>query len=115
MTRSADKVKDKSWSAADDNEPIHMWFNLSYSNYLCLPRSVLQSTPVEWQRRFVQCLEELSEMIEGLEDFPSSYKVQAQDGDGKFAHDPYSNYDRGRRKVELRASQTDGTAGLKDD
>lgn len=32
----------------EEPEPIHLWFNLTYANYLCLPRSVLQSMPQEW-------------------------------------------------------------------
>lgn len=43
------------------NEPIHEWFELSYAQYLTIPRSVLQSMPQEWQDRFVKCLEELKE------------------------------------------------------
>lgn len=44
---------------ADDREAIHAWFGLTYANYLVLPRSVLQSMPDEWQKRFVEQLEEL--------------------------------------------------------
>lgn len=38
---------------------IHEWFELSYANYLVLPRTLLQSMPAEWQLRMVSCLEEL--------------------------------------------------------
>lgn len=96
---------------SEDSEPIHAWFELSYSNYLCLPRSVLQSMPGEWQRRFVACLEEMDAMTTaaGLEDLPASYKVIAQDIDGKFARDPYAAYERGRRDVFRQAGhETDG-------
>jgi hypothetical protein len=40
-------------------EAVHGWFGLSYSNYLTLPRTLLQSMPDEWQHRFVACLNEL--------------------------------------------------------
>jgi hypothetical protein len=92
---------------SDSSEPVHSWFELSYSNYLCLPRSVLQSMPEEWQRRFVACLEEMDAMTTsaGLEDLPASYKVIAQDEDGKFARDPYAEYERGRRNVFGRAQE----------
>lgn len=48
-------------AAPDDrlNGPIHGWFELSYANYLVVPRARLQSMPVEWQERMVACLEEL--------------------------------------------------------
>ncbi|MEU1088949.1 hypothetical protein ACFYPN_16150 [Streptomyces sp. NPDC005576] len=39
--------------------PIHQWFSLSYTNYVVLPRTLLQSMPTEWQERMVACLNEL--------------------------------------------------------
>ncbi|MGW4803045.1 hypothetical protein [Kitasatospora sp. NPDC004272] len=39
--------------------PIQDHFGLSYANYLVLPRTLLQSMPIEWQQRFVDCLGEL--------------------------------------------------------
>ncbi|MFB7285472.1 hypothetical protein [Actinacidiphila glaucinigra] len=39
--------------------PIHEWFSLSYANYLALPRTLLQSMPIEWQQRMVACLNEM--------------------------------------------------------
>jgi hypothetical protein len=35
----------------NDFELIHNWFELTYAQYLTIPRSILQSMPVEWQRR----------------------------------------------------------------
>lgn len=59
----------------EDPEPIHLWFNLTYANYLVLPRSVLQSMPQPWQARFCTLLDELHELFGGL-DWPS-YDVRA--------------------------------------
>lgn len=39
--------------------PIHEWFSLSYCNYQVLPRTLMQSMPIEWQDRMVACLDEL--------------------------------------------------------
>lgn len=82
-------------------EPIHSWFELTYSSYLVVPRSVLQSMPVEWQRRMVACLEEAREASAGL-DLPTRYQVRARDSSGRFVQDPYADYQRGRRQVKLR-------------
>lgn len=60
---------------ADEHEAIHAWFELTYANYLVLPRSVLQSMPDEWQHRFVGCLEEMGKAY-GYLDWPA-YSVQA--------------------------------------
>jgi hypothetical protein len=64
-----------------DPEPIHGWFGLTYSSYLVLPRTVLQSMPVEWQERFVDLLEELGEAMTkaGIEQ-PAGYWVRPTDG-----------------------------------
>ena len=41
-----------------DDEPVHGYFGLTYANYKVLHRSLMQSMPVEWQRRMVACLTE---------------------------------------------------------
>lgn len=57
-------------------DAVHNYFGLSYSNYLVLHRSLLQSMPCEWQARFVKCLEELNEAFAYVEQ-PSCYEVVA--------------------------------------
>lgn len=84
-----------------DDEPIHGWFGLSYASYLTLQRSVLQSMPLEWQRRFVKCLEELDEAAADLS-CGSCYCVLRRDANGRFIHDPFADYERGRRRIALR-------------
>jgi len=59
-----------------DNDAVHTWFELTYSNYLVLPRTLMQSMPAEWQRRMVACLEELDEAFEHVEQAPG-YNVVA--------------------------------------
>lgn len=77
---------------------IHTWFNLTYANYLVLPRSVLQSMPEEWQHRFVECLNELDQAFGHLE-WPSRYAVSVRRSDGRFARDPIPHYNRGRTRL----------------
>lgn len=79
---------------------IHTWFNLSYANYLTIPRSVLQSMPDEWQRRFVKCLEELNETIDWRQ--AGTYWVRLKDENGRFVPDEFLDYQRGRRKIPHR-------------
>lgn len=57
------------------SESIHGYFGLSYANYLVLPRSLLQSMPDEWQRRFVTELRELNHEFWHVEQAPE-YHVQ---------------------------------------
>lgn len=71
--------------------PIHGWFELSYAQYLTVPRSVLQSMPIEWQERFVKCLEELDETFDWRPE-EGRYWVRLKDGQGKFVHDSLMDY-----------------------
>ena len=87
----------------EDPEPIHGWFQLSYSHYLVLPRSALQSMPVEWQRRLVACLEEMHSALGDLEPHGSNgYWGRAKDANGKMVHDPLREYERGRRRLPMK-------------
>ena len=56
--------------------PIHLWFNLTYSNYLVLHRSMMQSMPVSWQERAVALFDELDGAFPDL-DRPESFIVTA--------------------------------------
>lgn len=87
-------------SAADDSKPVHAWFELSYSSYMVLPRSMLQSMPREWQAKYIALVEEMRETLD-IDDAPGSYVVTAQNGN-KFVKDPFRDYDRGRRVVPKR-------------
>jgi hypothetical protein len=84
-----------------DNEPIHGWFELSYAAYLVLPRSVLQSAPVEWQRKFVECLNELEEMFGDKVPMEGVYEVHLRSDRGVFIEDVYRDYERGRRVIPM--------------
>lgn len=79
-------------------DDIHGWFELTYANYLVLERTLLQSMPGDWQRRMVECLEELRIHFEGLPKSPM-FHVQARDLDGRFMRDPVPHYNRGRSFV----------------
>lgn len=42
-----------------DAKDVHTWFGLTYSNYLVLHRTLLQSMPKAWQHQFTELLDEL--------------------------------------------------------
>lgn len=58
------------------NGPIHEHFGLSYSSYAVLPRTLMQSMPVEWQARMVACLKEMDAAFAHIEQAPC-YDVTA--------------------------------------
>jgi hypothetical protein len=99
------KIKLRKYSLSNETEPVHAWFGLTYSSYLVLQRSILQSTPIKWQRKFIKLIEELEEMASDIEDLPSKYTVQLRDENGRFIKDPYADYDRGRRIVNLKRNE----------
>jgi hypothetical protein len=83
------------------NDHIHEWFELTYAQYLTIPRSVLQSMNQEWQEKFVALLNELDATIDWR---PSEgrYWVQLKDAKGKYVADPLQDYERGRRQIAHR-------------
>lgn len=83
-------------------EPIHEYFGLSYASYLVLPRSVLQSMPVEWQQRFVGCLKELGQMFDRPLPLEGTYYVRVKADIGRYLEDPLQDYERGRYRVPLK-------------
>ena len=58
------------------DKDIHTFFGLSYSNYLVLPRTLLQSMPEEWQHKFVRLLDEYQEAFAHVEQ-ADYYTVEA--------------------------------------
>lgn len=90
------------------DEPIHEYFGLTYSQFLVVSRTALQSMPVAWQRRFVQCLYELENSIDNLEpEWPWAYHVVVRNhSTGKFGSlakaDRLGAYARGRARVSLK-------------
>ena len=82
-------------------DAIHHWFDLSYAQYLTIPRSALQSMPDEWQSEFVALLEELDETIDWRPK-EGRYWVQLKDKKGRYVADPLMDYERGRRRLEQK-------------
>lgn len=91
------------------SEPIHTWFELTYAQYLTIPRSVLQSMDPAWQARFVACLEELDATIDWRPP-EGRYWVELRDAQGRYRRDPLQDYERGRRHIPHR-SKSEGSDG----
>ena len=65
-------------------------------------RNGLQSAPIEWQRRFVECLNELKDMF-GNVPKEGTYEIHLRDNNtGKYIHDVFQNYERGRRIIPMK-------------
>lgn len=81
------------------NDLIGKWLGFSYTRYLVIPRSILQSLPVRIQAKFIRAVKEMQDYFE-CEEIPARgiYKVSLQDGN-LFLKDPLRNYEKGRRKI----------------
>lgn len=87
-------------------DAIHQWFELTYAQYLTIPRSVLQSMPDEWQEKFATLLYELDDTID-WRPAEGRYWVELRDDKGRFVKDPLQDYERGRRHVEHKPHRND--------
>lgn len=74
-------------------ETIHYWFELSYAQYLTVPRSVMEAMPEEWQKKMVKLLNELDETYDWRPD-KGRYWCRLKDDNGRFVHDPLMEYRR---------------------
>ena len=77
---------------------VHEWFELTYAQYLTIPRSVLQSMPEDWQHKMVALLEQMDDTIDWRPKM-GRYWVKLKDDKGRYVADPLMDYDRGRRII----------------
>ena len=61
-----------------DKIDIDLYFGLSYTNYLILHRSILQSMPLDWQHRFTELMGEVEDAMGPVmrEKMPSRYDIR---------------------------------------
>lgn len=79
---------------AESNEPLSLWFELSYAQFLTVPRLVMQSMPVEWQRKMAVLLQEMDETFDWRPK-EGRYWVRLKDNNGRFTDAPLNDYRRG--------------------
>lgn len=85
-----------------DDYAVHGWFSLSYSQYLTVPRSILEAMRGEWQARFVELMNELDETFDWRPE-TGNYWVQLKDGEGKYVRDPFMQYRHPNREAIEKA------------
>lgn len=83
---------------------IAEWFELSYAQFLTVPRLVMESMPTEWQRKMTALLQEMDETFDWR---PSDgrYWVKLKDDNGRFAEAPLGDYRRGSCEHLRRAKE----------
>jgi hypothetical protein len=75
-------------------DPINEWFELSYAQFLTVPRLVMESMPYEWQMKMKALLEEMDNTFDWR---PSEgrYWVKLKDDNGRYCDAPLNDYRHG--------------------
>jgi len=76
------------------HEDLSAWFELSYAQFLTVPRVVMESMPDVWQKRMAQLLRELDEVFDWRPATGRYWVLLRLDG-GRFAAAPLCDYRRG--------------------
>lgn len=97
--------------------PIHVWFELTYAEFLTVPRLVLESMSFEWQEKMANLLDEIDETFDWRPE-EGRYWVKLRDANGCFSHAPLNNYRHGsvehlRKNISL-SPMTPGCADTGD-
>lgn len=76
------------------SEKLADYFELSYAQFLTVPRLVMESMPVEWQDKMADLLREMDDTFDWRPD-SGRYWVKLRDGRGRFHDAPLADYRRG--------------------
>ena len=74
--------------------PLSEWFELSYAQFLTIPRLVMENMPLEWQEKMKALLYELDGTFDWRPE-EGRYWVRLKDNSGRFCDAPLSDYRRG--------------------
>ncbi len=94
----------------DGAEPISTWFELSYAQFLTVPRLVMESMPVEWQYKMTALLEEMDATFD-WRPTEGRYWVRLRDSCGRFSPAPLNDYRRGSIEHLRKPAQTECNNG----
>lgn len=83
------KTKEGKWIES----PIHVFFELSYSSYLVIPRTLLEGMPEDWQHKFVSLLQDMEKVYDN-DKIRDTYNVHLMDAESKVIQDCFADYRR---------------------
>lgn len=85
-------VKDKKGILHES--PINEWFELSYAQFLTVPRIILENMPYEWQVAMKKLLDEMDSTFD-WHPKEGRYWVRLRDGEGRFSAPDLCEYRHG--------------------
>ncbi len=74
--------------------PLSDWFELSYAQFLTVPRLVMESMPLDWQRQMAALLRAMDDTFDWRPK-EGRYWVRLKDDRGRFAYAPLDDYRHG--------------------
>ena len=86
--RGAASIKKVKAMNSFDRKDLHLWFGLSYSAFLVLPRVAMQEMPIEWKEKMAELLNEYDETINTSAFGVHSCFVTVKDEANKFMKMP---------------------------
>ena len=75
-------------------QPIHDWFELSYAQFLTVPRLAMESMSLKWQYKMAKLLQEMDDTFDWRPK-EGRYWVRLRDANGRFCNAPLANYRHG--------------------
>jgi len=131
LWQEIEQIQDEYWQQPKENGEripksftfncVHQWFELSYAQYLTLPRSIMQAMPNLWQEKIVALLEELDRTFAWRPNEGKQYRVTLHEVDydaegeeywGERVDDPLANYRYAETEIEnIRIKPKDAVQG----
>jgi len=87
-------TKDENGNEIWVDAPVEVWFELTYAQFLTVPRLVMESMPLEWQEKMVALLEEMDATFDWRPQ-EGRYWVKLKDDKGRYCDAPLSDYRHG--------------------
>jgi len=79
------------------DSPINDWFELSYAQFLTIPRVVMESMPYEWQVEMKKLLDDMDAAFDWRPK-EGRYWVRLRDDEGRFSSPDLCDYRHGSVK-----------------
>jgi hypothetical protein len=79
---------------SDKDFDMNSWFELSYAQFLTVPRLVMESMPAEWQCKMAELLQEMDDTFDWRPK-EGRYWVKLRTRMGRYADAPLSDYRHG--------------------
>ncbi len=89
------------------DNPLDEWFELTYAQFLTVPRLVMNSMPYEWRKKMTDLLSELDNTFDWRPK-EGRYWVRLRNDKGQFSESPLWDYRHGNCEYLRIENNDDG-------